>query len=310
MKKVLITLSLVRAFVKCNEKRLMLLTLTKSAVHCIIMLSTRENVMAENNFNNQEVTTEDQISAVEDVENEVVEESVEVAEAPKKRKFEFKFKNPQTQEKWEKVLAWLDAHETIMQAIKFTLISLVAFLSEFAIMYILQYSLYNVCGKEDFSFWIFTYGGGKAHGFGLAGFIAMLGSKLVAEIISFTQNWKKNFKANSNRAFAVTVYVITVVAIIIFTQWLSGALASVIESEAGLTICKMLGSIVSFVVIFLMDKFVIMRRKPEKKEETTACNCDGTCDCCSCGVNAEAQADEESKEVASDVEEPAEIPED
>lgn len=265
--------------------------------------------MAENNFNNQEAAIEDEISVVETVENEVVEEVGEEAEAPKKRKFDFKFKNPKTQEKWEKVLAWLDAHETIMQAIKFTLISLVAFLSEFAIMYILQYSLLNTCGQEDFSWWIFNYKGGRTEAFGLAGFIAMLGSKLVAEIISFTQNWKKNFKANSNRTFAVTVYVITVIAIIIFTQWLSGALASVIHNEAGLTICKMLGSVVSFVVIFLMDKFVIMRRKPEKAEEivieeNAACECNGECDGCSCHVAEEV--DDEIAEVASDIEEPAE----
>ena len=159
-----------------------------------------------------------------------------------------------------------------MQAIKFTLISLVAFVSEFAIMYILQYSLLSTCGEADFKWWIFEYAGGRTGAFGLAGFIAMLGSKTVAEIISFTQNWKKNFKANSNKVFGVTVYVLTVIAIIIFTQWLSGALASVIKSEAGLTVCKMVGSVISFVVMFLMDKFVIMRVKKDKtpKEETPA----------------------------------------
>ena len=159
-----------------------------------------------------------------------------------------------------------------MQAIKFTLISLVAFVSEFAIMYILQYSLLSTCGEEDFTWWIFNYAGGRTGAFGLAGFIAMLGSKFVAEVISFTQNWKKNFKANSNKVFGVTVYVLTVIAIIIFTQWLSGALASVIKSEAGLTVCKMVGSVISFVVMFLMDKFVIMRVKKDKtpKEETPA----------------------------------------
>lgn len=165
----------------------------------------------------------------------------------------------------KKIADYISTHQTLMQAIKFTLISLVAFVSEFAIMYILQYSLLETCGHADFKWWIFEYAGGRTGAFGLAGFIAMLGSKLVAEIISFTQNWKRNFKANSNKVFAVTVYVITVVAIIVFTQWLSGALANVIKNEAGLTVCKMVGSIVSFVVIFLMDKFVIMRVKKDKK---------------------------------------------
>ena len=172
----------------------------------------------------------------------------------------------------QKIVDYVNTHQTLMQAIKFTLISLVAFVSEFAIMYILQYSLLSTCGEEDFSWWIFNYAGGRTGAFGLAGFIAMLGSKFVAEVISFTQNWKKNFKANSNKVFGVTVYVLTVIAIIIFTQWLSGALANVIKNEAGLTVCKMVGSVISFVVMFLMDKFVIMRVKKDKtpKEETPA----------------------------------------
>ena len=120
----------------------------------------------------------------------------------------------------KKIVDFVSTHQTLMQAIKFTLISLVAFVSEFAIMYILQYSLLSTCGEEDFSWWIFHYAGGRTGAFGLAGFIAMLGSKFVAEVISFTQNWKKNFKANSNKAFGVTVYVLTVIAIIIFTQCL------------------------------------------------------------------------------------------
>ncbi len=257
--------------------------------------------MAENNVNTQEVATEDEISAIEQdetiAEDTAVEEEIaneETAEAPKKRKLEIKFKNPKTQEKWEKVLAWLDAHETMFQAIKFTLISLVAFLSEFAIMYILQYSLLKTCGQEDFKWWIFEFDGGKAGSFGLAGFIAMLGSKLVAEIISFTQNWKKNFKANSNKAFAVTVYVITVVALIIFSTWLAGVVSNAVGekvADLGTTVGKMIGSVISFVVIFLMDKFVIMRRKPEKQEE---CGCDGNCECCSC------HADEDVMEISAE----------
>ena len=172
----------------------------------------------------------------------------------------------------KKIADFISTHQTLMQAIKFTLISLVAFVSEFAIMYILQYSLLETCGQDNFDWWIFHYAGGKTGAFGLAGFIAMLGSKTVAEIISFTQNWKKNFKANSNKVFGVTVYVLTVIAIILFTQWFSGALAEVIHSEAALTVCKMVGSVVSFVVMFLMDKFVIMRVKKDKtpKAETPA----------------------------------------
>ncbi len=206
-------------------------------------------------------TAEDVNENVVDDANETAVENIENTEENKKPKKQLHFKNPKTQANYEKLVAFLKRHETVVQAIKFTLISLVAFLSEFAVMYALQYGLYKTCGEQDFDWFVFHYSAGKKGAFGLAGFIAMLGSKLVAETISFTQNWKRNFKANSNRVFAVTVYVITVVCIIVFTQWMSGALAEVLHSEAALTVCKLIGSFVSFIVMFLMDKFVIMRKK-------------------------------------------------
>jgi uncharacterized membrane-anchored protein len=58
--------------------------------------------------------------------------------------------------------------------------------------------------------------------------------------------------------------------LIIFSTWLGGALSNLLgESlkEFGTTIGKLLGSFISFIVMFLMDKFVIMTKKKEKKTE-------------------------------------------
>ena len=170
--------------------------------------------------------------------------------------------------------AFMTRHGNIWQIVKFTLISLIAFLAEFATMYALQYGLEGVCGDEHFKWFIFDYAAGREGAFGTAGFIAMLGSKCIAEIISFTINRKKTFKANNNVVFSVIMYVITVIALILFTTWLAGvlgdAMGPAIGADAGNTISKMLSSIISFVVIFLMDKFVIMRNVKGKGEETSA----------------------------------------
>lgn len=169
--------------------------------------------------------------------------------------------------------AFMTRHGNIWQIVKFTLISLIAFLAEFATMYALQYGLEGVCGDEHFKWFIFDYAAGREGAFGTAGFIAMLGSKCIAEIISFTINRKKTFKANNNVVFSVIMYVITVIALILFTTWLAGvlgdAMGPAIGADAGNTISKMLSSIISFVVIFLMDKFVIMRNVKGKGEETS-----------------------------------------
>lgn len=171
----------------------------------------------------------------------------------------------------EKVKVWLNEHKNIMQMVKFVGISLIAFAAEYAIFYALQFGLYNTCGQEDFKWFLFEYKGGKDAAFGLAGFIAFLVSKCVAEIISFIINRKKNFEADNNIVFSVVMYIITVVALIIFSTWLGGALSNVLgESlkEFGTTIGKLLGSFISFIVMFVMDKFVIMTKKGDKKAKT------------------------------------------
>ena len=165
--------------------------------------------------------------------------------------------------------AFMTRHGNIWQIVKFTLISCIAFIAEFASMYALQYGLEGVCGNEHFHWFIFDYAAGREGAFGTAGFIAMLGSKCIAEIISFTINRKKTFNANNNVVFSAIMYVITVIALIIFTTWLAGVLGDAMGPAAGNTISKMLSSVISFVVIFLMDKFVIMRKvdKGEAAEE-------------------------------------------
>lgn len=174
---------------------------------------------------------------------------------------------------FDKGKRFMTRHGNIWQIVKFTLISCIAFIAEFASMYALQYGLEGVCGNEHFEWFIFDYAAGREGAFGTAGFIAMLGSKCIAEIISFTINRKKTFNANNNVVFSAIMYVITVVALIIFTTWLAGvlgdAMGPAIGAHAGNTISKMLSSVISFVVIFLMDKFVIMRKvdKNEAAEE-------------------------------------------
>lgn len=176
---------------------------------------------------------------------------------------------------------FMTRHGNIWQIVKFTLISLIAFLAEFASMYALQYGLEDVLGNQEFHWFVFHYAPGRNGAFGTAGFIAMLVSKCIAEIISFTINRKKTFNANNNVVFSAIMYVLTVIALILFTTWLAGvlgdAIGPAIGADFGNTISKMLGSLISWVVIFLMDKFVIMRKvdKGEDADENADAETDG-----------------------------------
>ncbi len=168
-----------------------------------------------------------------------------------------------------KIKDWLNAHENIFQIIKFILISLIAFVAEYVIFLALQYGLANTCGQEDFKWFLFEYKGGKEGAYGLAGFIAFLVSKCVAEVISFTINRKKNFQADNNLVFSIVTYVITIIGIILLSTWLGGALSNTLGPKIGADwanlIGKFLGSFISFVIVFIMDKFVIMTKKGNKK---------------------------------------------
>ena len=132
-----------------------------------------------------------------------------------------------------KIHKFLTDHANIFQIVKFTLISLIAFVAEFASMYALQYGLLDQYGNVPFKWFVFKYTPEK--NFGLAGFIAMLVSKCIAEIISFTINRKKTFSANNNVVFSAIMYVITVISIIILSTWLAGddALGGVLGAAVG-----------------------------------------------------------------------------
>ena len=168
----------------------------------------------------------------------------------------------------DKGKAFMGRHNNIWQIIKFTFISLIAFIAEFASMYALQYGLEDTLGDKPFDWFIFRYDPGSEGAFGTAGFIAMLVSKCIAEIISFTINRKKTFNANNNIVFSAIAYVLTVIALILFTTWMAGALGDAIGPHIGAdwgnTISKLLGSFISWVVMFLMDKFIIMRKIDKK----------------------------------------------
>lgn len=173
----------------------------------------------------------------------------------------------------EKIKKYLTEHQNLMQVVKFTMYSIMAFLVEFGVFYALQYGLAGKYGDVDFHWFLFHYAPGKSGAYGLAGFVAFLVSKCIAEVIAFTLNRKKTFEANNNAAYSAVMYALTVVAIILLSTWLGGALGGVIGSsigaDAGNTIAKLLGSFLSWVIMFIMDKFVIMRKSGKKVDGST-----------------------------------------
>lgn len=113
--------------------------------------------------------------------------------------------------------------------------------------------------------------------FTLAGFIAYLVANIVAKVISYILNRKKTFAAVNNLAFSFSVYVIMCVALIVAETFIAVPIQNfwigigVPESWAGM-VTVITYSIPDFLIVFLMEKFVIMNNKlfAKKKEEVAA----------------------------------------
>ncbi len=195
---------------------------------------------------------------------------------------------------FKKIKTFLDEHEDIRQLVFFTLFSFVCFLIEYVTFFVLKFALKNV--NEPFEWFIFSYKTG-----GLGEFIAFLMSNVVAQAATFILNRKKTFNANNNIVYAASMYAIMVCGIIILNTWLGGVISDAVTEGTSIPqdfaaiIGKLVGSFLSFVISFLMSKFVIMRKSKKNDEENAEQ-----------AENAETTAEEAEGTVAEAVEEAGE----
>ena len=165
----------------------------------------------------------------------------------------------------KKIKAFFDSHEDLRQLVMFTLFSFVCFLIEYVVYLILHFSVASA--GESFHWFIFHYESG-----GAGEFAAFLVSNIVAQAATFILNRKKTFNADNNIVFAGIAYAIMVAGIIVLNTWIGGvirdALVGKINGDFAGIIGKLVGSFLSFVISFLMSKFVIMRKKKRPTENT------------------------------------------
>ncbi len=116
----------------------------------------------------------------------------------------------------------------------------------------------------------------------LGSFLAFLFSNILAKVISYITNRKKTFQADNNIYFSVIVYIVVVVSLIIIETIIGTPLQNIIYSFLGGTfsgtaqttaaavspalyqVCGVASQLIygigDAVIIFFMDKYVIMRR--------------------------------------------------
>ena len=108
-------------------------------------------------------------------------------------------------------------------------------------------------------------------------------SNLIANIYGFYQNKKTTFKSDS-AWYNFVIYIVLLLALILFSTWMQGAIVGAMlklepsnwffkiitnESVARL-IASMCAGFVQMVVLFPMEKFVLMPEKKKDGEEAAA----------------------------------------
>ncbi|MGI6702360.1 MAG: hypothetical protein ACOX3U_07905 [Christensenellales bacterium] len=166
--------------------------------------------------------------------------------------------------KQSKIGKYFEEHENIAQLIKFTIISMLAFVIEYTSFTLIILLLRGY--KTEVVWWIFSYT--EANG-GAGAMIGFFVSTVLAQITAFIINRKKTFKATNNIVFSAVSYAFMVLGIVILNTWAGSAITSAVNKTIdNLTVCqyigKFAGSFMAFVITFVMSKFVIMRRVEPK----------------------------------------------
>ena len=175
---------------------------------------------------------------------------------------------------------WTQRHAQIWQFIKFFLFSSCSGIAQSATYILLgSFLLIPLAAKSigAIHWWIFHYDSGM-----LYDLVAYFASATVGNMISFVLNRKKTFKSAKNVTYSITATLIMIVFIICvctyFGPKLNVALGDLFPalngSEALIGVRNFIGqclmSMLSFVFVFLMDKFVILPESKKAKAERKA----------------------------------------
>lgn len=161
--------------------------------------------------------------------------------------------------------------KTIWQFIKFIVVSLLVTIIQLALVNLLYFLLKNwKAPLPDFLAKIFTEDTvGKGHsnwGYILPFFV----SNFVANTVGYFLNKHKTFKSDAP-IWHYIVYIVLLFLLILFTTWLQGVVANWMTSlgAEGIapTIAAMAAGTVQMIVLFPLQKFVLLREKKKDIQE-------------------------------------------
>ena len=187
---------------------------------------------------------------------------------------------------------WTEKYAALWQVIKFTLVSMIAGASEMVLYNVFLWILKGPLEGIDAIWFIFNYPHGAEGVMNDAGVIgrggacvlvAYLVSTIVGNFVSFVVNRKTTFKSVANIKFSIIATMVMIVFIIFYSTVLGGLANSWVgtwgifqNTDNGFLIFlkqnigKFLITMITFVFVFVMNKFVILREEKKTKEQKEA----------------------------------------
>ncbi len=161
----------------------------------------------------------------------------------------------------EQIKTWKADHPDLYEFIMFNILSNVATITNFVVLWASTPMFINLFGSEDFDWFIFHYGEASK---GLAGFLAFLLAYICAQIVNFIVQRKLVFGANTDMSKSIPWYVLTVTIAGIISVWLPPYVISLVQPYVGdfaPTVANFVNIFVQVVINYPMMKFVIMKKE-------------------------------------------------
>ena len=160
---------------------------------------------------------------------------------------------------------WIDEHPTLWEFIKFNILSNVATVTNFVVMWVCTGFIFRSFSDRPFQFFIFNYT--TQESLMLCGFLSFLVATAAAQTVNFFVQKNLVFKSNANFGKAVPKFIILAVVLVILSAALpaySQTLFINIGIPAGIapTLANIVNILMQVVISYSTMKFWVM---PDQK---------------------------------------------
>lgn len=156
---------------------------------------------------------------------------------------------------------WINKHPQLWEFIKFNVLSNIATITNFVVLWISTGILFVSFKNMDFKWLIFDY---RVENGGLAGFLGFLLAYIFAQIVNYVVQRKFVFKANNNIYKTMGWYILTIVVAGILSIVLPPYTTNLFINlgfSLGLsqTFANIINIVVQVIINYPMLKFVVMK---------------------------------------------------